>query len=137
MHSAREARPVRPFALRRIGFRHVQLLPDDMLLGDRIRRERIHMAWINSGGVQFYYSAAHTPATLEMLGIPYVGHDPLAVTTLDNKHAFKREAICVGLPTATFSTWHMARGPFRPDLNSRFQRAFGDYDGPFVVTAHR
>jgi len=120
-------------ALRRIGFRHVQLLPDDMLLGDRIRRERIHMAWINSGGVQGYNSAAHTPATLEMLGIPYVGHDPLAVTTLDNKHAFKREAICVGLPTAPFSTWHMARGPFRPDLNSRFQRAFGDYDGPFVV----
>ena len=120
-------------SLRRIGFRHVQLLPDDMLLGDRIRRERIHMAWVNSGGVQGYNSAAHTPAALEMLGIPYVGHDPLAATTLDNKHAFKREAMCVGLPTAAFSTWHMVRGPFRPDLNSRFQRAFGDYHGPFVV----
>ena len=27
----------------------------------------------------------------------------------------------------------MTRGPFRPDLNSRFKRAFGDYSGPFVV----
>ena len=37
------------------------------------------------------------------------------------------------LPTAPFTTWHMARGPFRPEINSRFQLAFGDYAGPFVV----
>ena len=120
-------------ALRRIGFRHVHLLPDDMHLGDRLRREGIHMAWLNTGGMQGYNPAAHTPSMLEMFGIPYVGHDPLAAATLDNKHAFKREALCAGLPTAPFVTWHMARGLFRPGLNGRFVRAFGDYDGPFIV----
>ena len=70
---------------------------------------------------------------LEMIGVPYVGHDPLTATTLDNKHAFKREAVCAGLPTAPFMTWHMARGAFRPEINSRFKLAFGDYQGPFIV----
>ena len=46
-------------SLERIGFRHVQLMPDDMQLGDRLRREQIHMAWLNTGGVQGYNSAAH------------------------------------------------------------------------------
>ena len=120
-------------ALRRVGFRHVHLMPDDMNLSDRLRRAGIHMAWLNTGGVQGYNPAAHASAMLEMLGVPYVGHDPLTASTLDNKHAFKREALCAGLPTAPFTTWHMARGPFRPELNSRFQLAFGDYAGPFVV----
>jgi D-alanine-D-alanine ligase len=120
-------------SLSRIGFRHVELMPDDMHLGDRIRRAGIHMAWLNTGGVQGYNSTAHAPAMLEMFGVPYVGHDPLIVSTLDNKHAFKREARCAGLPTAPFSTWNMARGPFRPDRNSRFRAAFGDYAGPFIV----
>ena len=120
-------------ALRRIGCGHVEVVPEDMRLAERLRRSGIHMAWLNSAGVQGYNSAAHGSAMLEMLGIPYVGHDPLAATTLDNKHAFKREAVCAGLPTAAFSTWHPARGPFRPDLNSRFLQAFGDYPGPFIV----
>ena len=120
-------------SLRRLGFRHVQALPEDMYLGDRLRREGIHMAWLNSGGVQGYNSVAHAPAALEMLGVPYVGHDPLSATTLDNKHAFKREAVCAGLPTAPFCTWHLARGPFRPDMSSLFHAAFKDYHGPFVV----
>jgi D-alanine-D-alanine ligase len=120
-------------SLRRIGFRNVEVLPEDMQLGDRLRRGGIHLAWLNSGGVQGYNPAAHASAMLEMLGLPYVGHDPLTATTLDNKHAFKREAMCAGLPTAPFSTWHMARGPFRPEINSRFIRAFGDYSGPFIV----
>jgi D-alanine-D-alanine ligase len=120
-------------SLRRIGFRHVELMPDDMHLGDRMRRSGIHMAWLNTGGVQGYNSTAHAPAMLEMFGVPYVGHDPLTVSLLDNKHAFKREAVGAGLPTAPFSTWNMVRGPFRPDVNSRFRAAFGDYAGPFIV----
>src|SRR6185295_11767621 len=120
-------------SLERIGFRHVQLMPDDMQLGDRLRRGGIHMAWLNTGGIQGYNPAAHASSMLEMLGVPYVGHDPLAATTLDNKHAFKREAVCAGIPTAAFSTWNMARGPFRPELNSVFQSTFGDYAGPFIV----
>jgi D-alanine-D-alanine ligase len=120
-------------SLHRLGFRHVHLMPDDMQLGERLRRAEVHLAWLNTGGVQGYNPTAHAPAMLEMFGVPYVGHDPLAATTLDNKHAFKREAICAGLPTAPFTTWHMARGPFQPERNSRFQRAFADYAGPFVV----
>jgi D-alanine-D-alanine ligase len=120
-------------SLQRIGFRHVSLMPDDMHLGERLRREGIHMAWLNTGGIQGYNPAAHAPSMLEMFGVPYVGHDPLTATTLDNKHAFKREALCAGLPTAAFATWHMSRGPFRPEINSRFQLAFCDYAGPFVV----
>lgn len=120
-------------ALRRLGFRYVDLLPDDMRLGDRLRRQGIHMAWLNTGGTQGYDPAAHAAAMLEMMGVPYVGHDPLAATTLDIKHAFKRAAVCAGIPTAPFITWTMTRGWFRPDLNSRFKRAFGEYPGPFVV----
>jgi len=120
-------------SLRAGGFRHVELMAEDMRLPERLRRSGTHMAWMNTGGVQGFNSAAHAAAMLEMLGIPYVGHDPLAATTLDNKHAFKREAVCAGLPTAPFSTWSMARGPFRPELNSRFLAAFGDYDGRFIV----
>jgi D-alanine-D-alanine ligase len=91
------------------------------------------MAWLNSGGVQGYNSAAHAAGLLESIGVPYVGHDPLTATTLDNKHAFKREAECAGFCTAPFFTWDMARGPLRPELNTRFHRAFADYRGPFVV----
>jgi D-alanine-D-alanine ligase len=120
-------------SLRRVGFRHVDVMPEDMNLGDRLRRGGFHMAWLNSGGVQGYNSAAHAAALLESLGVPYVGHDPLTATTLDNKHAFKREAECAGFSTSPFFAWDMARGPLRPDLNTRFHRAFADFDGPFVV----
>lgn len=120
-------------SLRRVGFKHVETMPEDMKLGDRLRRSNIHMAWLNTGGVQGNNSAAHASAVLEMLGVPYVGHDPLTATTLDNKHAFKREAVCAGIPTAAFTTWHMARGKFDPQINSRFIQAFGDYQGPFIV----
>src|SRR5262249_50761183 len=94
-------------SLRRLGFRNVDMLPDDMRLGDRLRRQAIHMAWLNTGGTQGYDSAAHACAMLEMMGVPYVGHDPLAASTLDMKHAFKRAAVCAGIPTAPFITWNM------------------------------
>ena len=120
-------------ALRRRGFRYVELMPDDMRLGDRLCRQGIHMAWLNTGGMQGYNPAAHASAMLEMMGVPYIGHDPLAASMLDNKHAFKRIAAAAGIPTPPFTVWHMERGPFRPDLNSRFKRTFADYAGPFVV----
>ena len=120
-------------SLRRSGFCNVELIAEDMALGERLRGRDIHMAWLNTGGVQGHNSAAHASSMLEMLGVPYVGHDPLSATTLDNKHAFKRELVCAGLPTAPFTVWHMGRGIFQPDHNSRFLQSFGDYQGPFVV----
>lgn len=120
-------------ALRRLGFRHVWTLPEDMQLGDRLRRHGIHLAWLNSGGVQGYGSVAHAPAMLEMYGLPYIGHDPMAAAILDNKHLFKRELLALGLPTAPFLVWNMTKGTFRPEVNPRFQAVFGGYGGPFVI----
>ena len=72
-------------ALRRLGFRHVILAADDMNLSATLHREKIDLAWLNTGGVQGYNPVSHAPAMLEMLGVPYVGHDPLTAGTLDNK----------------------------------------------------
>ena len=120
-------------ALKRIGFREVLLMPDDMQLGGRLRRAGIHMAWLNTGGVQGYNPMAHAASMLEMFGIPYVGHDPLTTGMLDNKHVFKRELKALGIPSAPFVVSHVADGPFRPRTNARFKETFGEYGGPFVV----
>ena len=120
-------------SLGRLGFRHVIQVPDDMRLGEVLRQERVHLAWLNTGGVQGFNPMSHAPAMLEMLGVPYVGHDPLAAGTLDNKHIFKQELLHLGVPTAPFVTWHAARGPFRPKANSRFRQVFKDHWGSYVV----
>jgi D-alanine-D-alanine ligase len=120
-------------SLKSSGFKNVILLADDMGLPDRLQKEKIDMAWLNSGGTQGYNPMCHAPAMLEMLGIPYIGHDPLTMSTLDNKHAFKRDLSCLGIPTAPFMTWHLARGPFRPKVNSRFIRIFQNHWGPYIV----
>lgn len=120
-------------ALRRLGFKHVTTMPDDMRLGDRLRREGIHFAWLNTGGVQGLGSVGHASAMLEMFGVPYVGHNPLSAATLDNKHVLKRDLVLAGIPTAPFFVWQPWRGPMIPFQNSLFQEAFADYQGPFVV----
>lgn len=120
-------------ALKRIGFQHVSMAPDDMRLASHLQNDNIHLAWLNSGGVQGYNPMCHTPAILEMMGLPYVGHDPLTMGTLDNKHAFKRDLACLGIPTAPFMTWHLSRGAFRPKMNSRFIRIFKNHWGPYIV----
>ena len=120
-------------ALRRIGFRFVTTLPDDMCLGDRLRREQIHFAWLNSGGVQGVSSVGHAAAMMEMFGIPYVGHNPLSAATMDNKNVMKRDLLLAGISTARFYVWQPARGPFDPMHDLRFRKAFANYEGPFVV----
>ena len=120
-------------ALEILGFRHVFLVPDDMRLATTLASENVHLAWLNTGGVQGYNPMSHAPAMLEMLGVPYVGHDPLTAGTLDNKHIFKQELYYLGIPTAPFVTWHPSRGPFRPKVNSRFLQTFKDYWGPYIV----
>ncbi len=120
-------------ALVRLGFRQTILVPDDMRLGERLHKEGVALGWLNTGGVQGYNPVAHAPAMLEMLGVPYIGHNPLMAGTLDNKHIFKQELLYIGVPTAPFVTWHPARGPFRPNVNSRFLEAFKDHWGPYIV----
>ncbi len=120
-------------ALQRLGFRHVCLMPEDMRLGGRLIEAGIHMAWLNTGGVQGYNPMAHAAAMLEMCGIPYVGHDPLAAGMLDNKHVFKRELQALGILNAPFVLCHFGRGPFKPEADLRFKQVFEGYDGPFVI----
>ncbi|MEG3975555.1 ATP-grasp domain-containing protein [Microcoleus sp. herbarium8] len=120
-------------ALTEIGFQHVFVIPDDMNLPAQLKEQKIHLVWLNTGGVQGYNPVCHTPALLEMLGMPYVGHNPLNSSTLDNKHAFKRELQSVGIKTAPFMTWHPSQGIFKPNLHERFATVFGDYRGPFIV----
>jgi D-alanine-D-alanine ligase len=120
-------------ALRRLGFADVHMMPDDMTLGDRLRRAGAQMAWLNTGGVQGYHPAAHTAGMLEMFGIPYVGHDPLTAATLDDKHAFKRGLTSLGLPTAPFVIWHPARDGGEVTESRKFRDAFADFSGGFIV----
>ena len=89
-------------ALGRLGCRNVVVMPDDMRLPQRLKDERIHLAWLNTGGVQGQNAIAHAPSMLEMLGIPYIGHDPLTSAALDNKFFFKRQLQAMGLPTSPF-----------------------------------
>ena len=120
-------------SLGRVGFESVHVLADNMNLGNELRARDIHFAWLNTGGVQGYNPMAHTSSMLEMYGVPYVGHDPLMSSILDNKPCFKREIAAFGVRTSPFFTWHFARGPFDPENNAVFQSTFAGYDGPFVV----
>ena len=113
-------------ALWEIGFEHVVVLPDDMRLPQRLADEGVHLVWLNTGGVQGYNPVSHAPAMLEMLGIPYIGHDPLNAATLDNKDAFKRGLQALGITTAPFVTWHPARRPApHPRCGGRWRTAAG------------
>ncbi len=119
-------------ALFELGFEHVFLLADDLTLPQELQAAQIDFAWVNSCGVQGLNPAAHTPAMLEMMGIPYVGHNPLNATLLDNKHVFKNELAALGLPTAPFMTWNTTPGMLGLNIEC-FKRSFGEYPGPFIV----
>jgi D-alanine-D-alanine ligase len=119
-------------ALTRLGCREVALIPEDMRLGERLKQAGSHLAWLNTGGVQGHSSVAHAPAMLEMLGVPYVGHDPLAAAMLDNKHVFKRQLVGAALPTAPFAVWHPAVN-LAPIADPVFKNAFRGWQGNYVV----
>ena len=121
-------------SLERQGARKVLLLPDDMRLGDRLLRENVDFVWLNTGGVQGRSPMSHAAAMLEMMGVPYLGHDPLMTGILDSKYIFKQNVSFLGLPTANFAVWNpAAAGTPDPRGDRRFRRAFGDFDGPFIV----
>ncbi|MBI5419680.1 MAG: D-alanine--D-alanine ligase [Deltaproteobacteria bacterium] len=51
---------------------------------------------------------AHVPALLELLGIPYVGSDPLTLCVTLDKPVAKRLAASAGFPTPNFRTFRSA-----------------------------
>jgi D-alanine-D-alanine ligase len=120
-------------ALRELGFAHVVTLPDDRSLAAELERHKIDLVWLNTGGVQGYNPVSHTPAMLEMLGVPYVGQNSLTASILDNKHVFKRVLGALGIRTAPSFAWHPAWGAADPTRDDRFAAAFGAYRGPFIL----
>ncbi len=120
-------------SLKRLGGQQVHLLAEDMSLARKLSDLGIDLVWLNTGGVQGYNPMSHASAMLEMVGIPYVGHDPLTASTLDNKHSFKRDLLALGLPTPLFMSWHPGRSDAAAHETRRFKSIFGDYGGPFVV----
>ena len=120
-------------SLQRLGARDVFLFPDDRRLAEKLAEHRIDLVWLNTGGVQGLASVSHAAAMLEMLGVPYVGHDPLTSAILDSKHSFKSVLKGAGIPTADYMTWHGAAGRFEPTTNARYSRIFRSYPGPFIV----
>ena len=120
-------------SLERIGFRNVAVLPDDMRLAQALKKQRINLVWTNTGGVQGRSAISHTPALLEMLGIPFVGHDPLTAGLLDSKHHFKRQLQALGIPTAPFFVWqpHEPRQTLFTDR--RLKSLFANWPHGFVV----
>ena len=117
----------------RAGCKNVSLFPDDMRLGEMLREQDVHLAWLNTGGVQGQCSVAHAPAMMELFGIPYVGHDPMMAGILDSKHVFKRQLRSAGLPTATFAIVLPEGGQYAPEDDPVFMNAFGETEGPFIV----
>ena len=91
-------------ALRESGFLLVEVLPEDIRLAGKLREKDVDLVITNSGGLQGFDAMCHLPSTLEMLGVPYVGHSPMTAGILDNKHLFKHEIKAAGLPTAPFVT---------------------------------
>ncbi len=120
-------------ALHRLGFDDVSVLPDDMRLAKSLQDLKINMAWVNSGGVQGRSAIAHAPAMLEMLGIPYVGHDPLTAGLLDSKHHFKRQLQSLGIPTAPFFVWHPEEQRTQAISDRRLKSMFSRWPNGFVV----
>ena len=120
-------------AMTRLGCRSVEVMPDDMRLPQRLKDGGIDLAWLNTGGVQGQNAIAHASSMLEMMGIPYIGHDPLTAAALDNKFFFKRQIASIGLPTAPFIICGGAGRGMDPVRDPRFANVFRDWHGGFIV----
>ncbi len=93
-------------ALKKLGFKQVFLLQEGLQLWDELKRNSIHFAWLNTGGVQGFDSMGHCASVLQSLGVPYIGHTPLNSAIMDDKITFKYFLNGAGIRTAPFATWH-------------------------------
>jgi D-alanine-D-alanine ligase len=110
------------------------MLADDMRLGQPLQQEDIDMVWLNTSGVQGRSPMSHGAAMLEMMGVPYLVHDPLMSGILDSKYIFEKNVSYLGMSTAAFTVWNPATtGSPDSRQNRRFRRAYGDFNGPFIV----
>jgi len=80
----------------------VRLLPAGPGVIDRLREERPDLVFNIAEGEGGRCREAHLPALLEMLGIPYVGSDPLTLCVTLDKPVAKRLVASEGFPTPAF-----------------------------------
>lgn len=115
------------------GFKNVIKLPEDMNLASALLENNIHICWLNSGGTQGYCSVSHAPSMLELLGIPYVGHNPLNAAILDNKHIFKSILSSMGIKTAEFMVCNPNSEGGNDLINTQLDAQFNGHHGAFIV----
>lgn len=111
-------------SLTRLGFKRVDLIPEDMRIGDRMRQFGTGIAWINSGGTQGYASTAHAASMMEMFGVPYIGHNPFHAALLDNKHIFKHCLNSIGVKTPEFLVVDFNNSDYSEKLSEQFDTVF-------------
>lgn len=80
----------------------VTLLEADPSILDRLRESRPDIVFNIAEGEGGRCREAHLPALLELLGIPYVGSDPLTLCVTLDKPVAKRLAASEGYPTPRF-----------------------------------
>lgn len=119
--------------LRELGFENIHVFPDDMRLAGRLADAKIHLAWLNTGGVQGRNAMAHTPGLLDMLGIPFVGHNLLSYAAMDHKLTLKRIMVGLGIATPDFLVWDPLRHATDQQFGDYFMRTLGEQDGPWIV----
>ncbi len=119
-------------ALRECGYHKVITLPENARLVEQLQKNGVDIVFCNSGGLQGYNPMSHLPALMEMVGLPYVGHNPVNATLLDNKHLFKQALSDLGIPTPQFLVCHSSEGDFQA-FHNRIINRFGSSQGPFIV----
>ncbi len=90
-------------------------LPAGAPFVDAVRENRPHIVFNIAEGEGGRCREAHVPAVLEMLGVPYVGSDPLTLAVTLDKPVAKKLVAHEGFPTPAFRTYRSAsefREPF-------------------------
>ena len=119
-------------ALTDCGYQRVITLPENARLVEQLKQHAIDIVFCNSGGLQGHNPMSHLPALMEMIGLPYVGHNPVNATVLDNKHLFKQTLSDLGIPTPNFLVCHHCEKDFA-NFKHKVHQRFGNTNGPFIV----
>jgi D-alanine-D-alanine ligase len=86
----------------------VRRLPAGAGFVDALRAARPEIVFNIAEGEGGRCREAHVPAVLEMLGVPYVGSDPLTLAVTLDKPIAKKLAASEGYPTPAFRTYRSA-----------------------------
>jgi D-alanine-D-alanine ligase len=96
-------------ALSRLGH-EVRRLPAGPRFLDAVRESPLDVVFNIAEGEGGRCREAHVPAVLEMLGLPYVGSDPLTLSVTLDKPVAKKLVEHAGFPTPPFRTYRSEAG---------------------------